>query len=102
MIVGIEEFKSHLNIIDDISECEEKYLYKILLAAHYAVEKAINRKFRHKEGDDVKIEVMILGANLYQNREGTTHTSVSEVPLTFSFLNSLNKNYNDRKGILFG
>jgi hypothetical protein len=99
MIAGIVEFKAHLNIIDDITECEEKYLYKLLLAAHFAVEKAINRKFRHNEKEDVKLEVLIMAANMYQNREGVSHSTVSTVPYTFGFLNQLNRNYDDRKGI---
>jgi uncharacterized phage protein (predicted DNA packaging) len=99
MLVSIDELKQHLNIVDDELTAQEiAYLLRLIKTSEKAVEKAINRRFYKFEDDDIKMEILILAANLYANRESTTHTSISEVPMTFSFLNMLNRNFNDKKG----
>jgi uncharacterized phage protein (predicted DNA packaging) len=99
MLVSIDELKQHLNIVDDeLTKPEEDYLIRLIKTSESAIQKAINRRFYKHESDDIKMEILILAANLYSNREATTHTSINEVPMTFSFLNMLNRNFNDKKG----
>jgi len=97
-LVTLEELKNHLNI--ELSNYDEdKYLISLIEISQDAVSKSLNRKLRIKEDASVLSEILIFAANIYQNRESTTHSSIAEIPYTFGYLNTLNKNYDDRKGI---
>ena len=101
MYITINEIKKHLNIDSGFID-DDNYLLTLESVAEATVQKHINQKLSDvvaENGDDLpsplKLAMLLLIGNLYQNRESFSYSSVSEIPLSYSYLLDLYKNYNN-------
>ena len=95
----LDEFKRHLNI-DECYTDDDVYLMSLIDIAEDAVQKHLNIDFkkafrnRNKLPDAISMQVKILGATFYSNREGTgSQKQLNQ--LSYDYLSGLNKNYSD-------
>lgn len=100
MFVTIDKLRQHLNILP--GECEEDnpYLTHLIASAESATCKMLNIKdlscLITDEGyipEDVEHSILILCANWYNARESFTNANVTQLPQSYEWITSLNKNY---------
>lgn len=96
----LDQIKKHLNIDDDFNG-DDEYLLHLRDVASAVVQRHINDTFEsiavHNGGElpPPLLHAMLLFIGMmYECRESVTYTSATEVPLSYSYLLDLYKNYN--------
>lgn len=98
MYIELEEIKKHLNVDLEFNE-DDAYIMQLVNVAEQAVERNADIKFSDlidKYGSLPKplIQAMkLLVGNLYANRESIAFTSVNELPLSYTYLINLYKDW---------
>ena len=100
MYVTLQQAKRHLNI-DDSFKDDDNYILGLINVAEDAVAKNENIALKDMiEGGELPPSVihsiLLLVGNLYNNREATSYSVVSEVPYTYKYLINLNRNFTVR------
>lgn len=93
MYVTLNLVKKHLNIDDSFTE-DDNYITSLIKVAEDAVAKNENIALKDMiEGGELPPSVihsiLLLVGNLYNNREATSYSVVSEVPYTYKYLISV-------------
>lgn len=101
MYVTLEQIKKHLQIEPEYRD-DDLYILALADAAETAVERHIDDRlcvFAEKNGGELpsplRSAILLLIGNLYMNREPVSFAQSAEVPLTYSYLLSLYKNYSN-------
>lgn len=97
MFVTLNIAKKHLNIDDNFKD-DDNYIISIIKVAEDAVQKneniALNELLEGGElPPSVIHSILLLVGNLYNNRESTTYSTISEVPYAYKYLINLNRNW---------
>ena len=97
MYVTLKLAKKHLNIDDSFTE-DDNYITSLIKVAEDAVAKNENIALKDMiEGGELPSSIihsiLLLVGNLYNNREATSYSVVSEVPYTYKYLINLNRNF---------
>lgn len=98
MFLSLDTVKKHLNV-DDYFHDDDEYIYHLILVAEKVVEKHIDCDFSVLLDDRGMVPAPILHAillfigNMYQSREAVSFASAQELPLSFSYLLDLYKEY---------
>lgn len=97
MFVTLGITKKHLNIDDDFKD-DDNYIISLIKVAEDAVAKNENIALDELlEGGELPPSVihsiLLLVGNLYNNREATTYSNISEVPYAYKYLVNLNRNW---------
>lgn len=100
MYVTLQQAKRHLNI-DDSFKDDDNYILGLINVAEDAVAKnediALQKQLVGGVLPPTTIHsILLLVGNLYNNREATTYSSVSEVPYAYKYLVNLNRNFTVR------
>lgn len=100
MYVTLNLVKKHLNIDDSFTE-DDNYITSLIKVAEDAVAKNENIALKEMiEGGELPSSIihsiLLLVGNLYNNREATSYSTVSEVPYTYKYLINLNRNFTVR------
>ena len=100
MYVTLNLVKKHLNIDDSFTE-DDNYITSLIKVAEDAVAKNENIALKAMiAGGELHTSVihsiLLLVGNLYNNREATSYSVVSEVPYTYKYLINLNRNFTVR------
>lgn len=97
MYVTLDQCKKHLNIDESFKE-DDNYIRELIQVAEDAVAK--NQNIALKEQlvggmlpSTTIHSILLLVGNLYNNREATTYSTVSEVPYAYRYLINLNRNF---------
>lgn len=104
MFLSLETIKKHLNI-DEYFHEDDEYLCSLALVAEEVVKRHIDCEFDALLDEVGMIPRPLLQAmllfigNMYQSREAVTFTSVSEIPLSFSYILDLYKNYSAKNNV---
>lgn len=90
MYLTLSEIKSHLNI-DKEFKGDDEILLIYEQAAESAVEAHLNYKLSESLEDgrlpyNIKVAILLLIGNMYNNREAVTYGSAIEVPLAYRYL----------------
>lgn len=104
MFLKIKQIKQHLNIDADYT-MDDDYLIQLAEVSEQIVQKHIDEKLSdiaEREGGELPkplLQAMLLMiATLYNSRESVSYGATPiEVPLTFNYILSLYKNYNNTK-----
>ena len=99
MLITLSTIKQHLNLDENFKE-DDNLLLLYLQASEAAVSKHLDMPLDTlvdpKTGylpKSVEACILLMIGNLYANREAVTYSSAIEVPLSYSYLISLNKHY---------
>lgn len=99
MFLELEQIKKHLNIDSDFTD-DDEYLIHLAEVAEMVVEKHIDDKLQclaNRNGGDLPSPLLhatlLFIGNLYQSRESVAYTNAVEIPLSYSYLLDLYKNY---------
>ena len=99
MYITLQEIRKQLNLDDFYTE-DNDYLIELIKVSEDVVEKRIGKKLceciNPSTGElepSVKHSILVLVSTYYNQREATSPTTITEVPLTFNFLSDLNKKY---------
>ena len=99
MYLKLYEIKQHLNLDEDFTD-DDEYLVSISEVAEEVVAKHIDNKLSDLCGDDGELPsplrhaILLLISNYYDNRESVAAAQLHEIPLSYSYLLDLYKNYN--------
>lgn len=99
MYVKLEDIKNHLNIDSNFTD-DDKYLLGLMETAQLTVQKHIDRNLKDLEDEDggipspLKHAIMLLVGNFYANRESVAFSNSYEVPVSYSYLLALYRNFN--------
>lgn len=97
MFITLEQVKKHLQIDLDYLE-DDLYLEHLIEVAEDAVEKNCDVAL-NEQGEDGELpsstlhSILLLVGNLYNNREATTYSTITEVPFAYKYLINLNRNF---------
>lgn len=99
MFITLPEARKHLNL-DDFFHDDDNYILTLIRVCEDAVSKRIDRKLEdcveRSTGElepSVKHAVLLLLGTYYSQREATSPTQITDVPLTLEYLADLNKKY---------
>lgn len=98
MYITLSEARKHCNIDDDF-HADDDYFLHLIEVAENAVSKNINRPLYACVGQDgllpatIRHQILILVANLYENRESIAPIQMHSLPKSFDWLASLDKHY---------
>lgn len=97
MYITLDQAKKQL-AIDAYFNDDDEQIMQMVEAAEAIVSKTLCRPLDDFLKEDtlapeVTYQVLLMVSNLYNNREPVTPGSLNEVPLSYNFLNSLNKDY---------
>ena len=100
MYITLDEAKKHLNIDKSFTD-DDQYIISLIQVAEDAVAKNENIALKDMiEGGELPSSIihsiLLLVGNLYNNREATSYSVVSEVPYTYKYLINLNRNFTVR------
>lgn len=105
MFITLDTIKRHLNI-DDYFTDDDNYLIELEDVAEKVVEKHIDKKLSVLCDDNGDLPSPLLHAmllfigNLYQSRESVAfNSSPLEIPLSYSYLLDLYKNYSNNDNV---
>ena len=97
------QIKKHLNIDEDF-HLDDEYLVDLSIVAEQVVQKHIDNNLdelcAENDGElpsPLMHAMLLLIGNFYANRESVAFASSSEIPLSYSYLLDLYKNYNNTK-----
>lgn len=103
MFLSLERIKKHINIDADFIE-DDNYLISLAEVAESAVQKHIDANLSDicdETGGALPaplLHAMLLFiGDLYMNRESVGYGTAHEIPLSYNYLLSLYKNYNNTK-----
>ena len=98
--VGLQLAKKHLNVEESFTE-DDEYIKGLIEAAEAVVEKDICEELKTLSGEDGKSLpaplrqcILLMVGQYYANREPVAFAQSSQVPLSYSHLVSLYRNYN--------
>ena len=100
MYVTLSEIREHLNL-DNFFHEDDNFLMELIKVAEDATEKRIGKplsKCIENDGDltpSIKHTIKLLASSYYSQREATTPSTITKVPLCFDFLADLNKKYSN-------
>lgn len=100
MFTTLDTAKKHINVDPDYTE-DDSYIIHLIIAAEDATAKRLNVKslsdlINPDTGyipEDVTHSVLLLVGSWYSARETFSNQSVSQLPQSYEFIASLNKNY---------
>lgn len=102
MFIQLYQIKQHLNI-DEVFTNDDEYLMNLEMVAEKAVEKHIDCSLSEiASANSGELPTPLLQAmllfigNMYLQRESITYTSITEVPLAYSYLLDLYKDYSKK------
>lgn len=101
MYLTLDIIKKHLNVDEYFTE-DDNYLISLAQVAEQVVEKHIDSNLSEVADEEGHLPAPLLQAmllfigNMYQSREAVTFSSASELPLSYSYLLSLYKNYSNQ------
>lgn len=97
--VDLQLVKHHLNVEEDFTE-DDKYIGELIEAAEAVVEQDVCEDLKvlaEKAGGDLPAPlrqcIFLMVGNFYANREPVAFAQSSEVPLSYTHLVSLYRNY---------
>jgi uncharacterized phage protein (predicted DNA packaging) len=103
MFIQLYQIKKHLNIDEDF-HLDDEYLVDLSIVAEQVVQKHIDNNLdelcAENDGElpsPLMHAMLLLIGNFYANRESVAFASSSEIPLSYSYLLDLYKNYNNTK-----
>lgn len=104
MYIDIQTIKKHLNIDNDYHD-DDEYLADLEEVCEAVVAEHIDENLKDlcaKSGNGelpapLKHAILLLIGNFYSNRESVAFASASEIPLSYSYLLDLYKNYYNPK-----
>lgn len=103
MYLNLYQVKKHLNIDEDYTD-DDEYLVDLINVSEAVVSKHIDdnlNEVAEANGGELPSPLvhamLLLIADLYQNRETVAYTTINELPLSYKYLLSLYKNYNSKK-----
>lgn len=97
MFVTLEIAKKHLNIDKSFTD-DDAYILSLIKVAEDAVAKNSNKALKEmmvggELPPSIIHSILLLVGNLYNNREATTYSTISEVPFGFKYLVNLNRKF---------
>lgn len=101
MYINLDTIKKHLNI-DTFFTDDDEYLMLLEDVAVNAVQKHIDCNLSELQDSDGVLPAPLLHAilleigNLYMQRESITYSNISEVPLSYTYLLDLYKDYSKK------
>ena len=104
MYLKLYQVKKHLNIDEDFHQ-DDEYLVDLIKVSEKIVEKHIDNNLDELLDESGELSspvchaMLLLIGNFYSNRESVAFASTSELPLSYSYLLDLYKNYNNKKPI---
>lgn len=97
------QIKKHLNIDEDFNQ-DDEYLVDLSVVATQVVQKHIDNNLDELCADNngelpspLMHAMLLFIGNMYNNRESVAFASSSEIPLSYTYLLDLYKNYNNTK-----
>lgn len=105
MYLQLGQIKKHLNI-DGYFQEDDDYLISLAEVAEKVIEKHIDRNLSEIVEVDGELPSPLLHAmllfigNMYQSRESISFSNAIELPLSYSYLLSLYKNYSNENNSL--
>ena len=103
MFIQLYQIKKHLNIDEDF-HLDDEYLVDLSIVAEQVVQKHIDNNLdelcAENDGElpsPLMHAMLLVIGNFYANRESVAFASSSEIPLSYSYLLDLYKNYNNTK-----
>ncbi len=99
MLIDLETIKKHLNLDADYVD-DDNYLVYLESVAETLVEKHIDKTFEDIVAEEGEVPtpllhtMLLLIANLYDNRESVAYNQVVEVPNTLTYILSMYRDYN--------
>ena len=97
------QIKKHLNLDEDF-HLDDEYLVDLSIVAEQVVQKHIDNNLDElcaNNGGELPSPLLhamlLLIGNFYANRESVAFASSTEIPLSYSYLLDLYKNYNNTK-----
>lgn len=101
MYLQLYQIKKHLNIDEDF-HLDDEYLVDLSVVAQQVIQKHIDNNLDELCVDNggelpspLLHAMLLLIGNFYANRESVAFASSSEIPLSYEYLLSLYKNYNN-------
>lgn len=97
--VSLDEIKRQLNIDSELFEEDDQLLEQYIIAAQKAVELHIGYSLPEilnqygQLDENVKLAIMLLVGNWYNNREATNELTQKSVPLAYEYLLQQIKSY---------
>lgn len=101
MYVTLEQAKKHLNIDSDFNE-DDDYIMQLINVAEIAVEKHIDCDLSTQVDEQGNlsyplIQTMLLFiGNMYANRESVSLSQMHELPLAYSYILDMYKDYTSK------
>lgn len=97
MFVTLEIAKKHLNIDKSFTD-DDAYILSLIKVAEDAVAKNCNKALKEmvvggELPPSIIHSILLLVGNLYNNREATAYSTISEVPYGFKYLVNLNRKF---------
>ena len=97
MFVTLDIAKKHLNIDKSFTD-DDAYILSLVKVAEDAVAKNCNKALQEmmvggELPPSIIHSILLLVGNLYNNREATTYSTISEVPYGFKYLVNLNRKF---------
>lgn len=98
MYVTLEQAKQQLTIDKDV-EIDDELIVRLIEVAEAVVSKSLCRPLESclmENGrliSDVEHQVLLMVEHFYENRGAVTHGNAKEAPLSYKFINALNKDY---------
>ena len=103
MYLKLYQIKKHLNIDEDFTE-DDEYLVDLANVVEFVVAKHIDdnlEELAKSNGGELPPPLLhamlLLLGNYYANRESVAFAGSSEIPLSYSYLLDLYKNYSNKK-----
>lgn len=98
MYLTLDIAKKHLNIEREFT-VDDEYILNLICTVEDVVEKHIDKKLSELENPDGTLPsgllhaMLLLVGNFYANRESVAFASSNEIPLSYSYLLDLYKDY---------
>ena len=98
MYCKLYQIKQHLNLDEDFTD-DDEYLVSLAEVAEATVERHIDNKLKDlcvsggELPSPLRHAILLLISNFYENRESVAAAQLHEIPLSYSYLLDLFKNY---------
>lgn len=105
MYLTLKDVKKHLNIDTEFKD-DDSYILGLIDASEKIVERHIDMKLdilASRNGGSLPTPLLqamkLMVGNFYENREAISYAASKEVPLTYSYILSLYKNYSQKNNV---
>lgn len=101
MYLNLDYTKKHLNIETEYT-LDDEYILNLMCTTENVVENHIDKKLSELESSDGTLPsglihaMLLLVGNFYANRESVAFASSNEIPLSYSYLLDLYKDYSPK------